>query len=79
MSIEALKLADILKRRNRKYGDIQISYGELNTIIRLHDDTEKTDCARFNKDEWLCSEYLWSFCLKTSCKDCPKYKQEMDV
>lgn len=75
MAIKVSKLTEILNRRHKQYGDAQISYGELNTIIELHDDTAKTDCANFNKKEWMCSIYNWSFCLKTNCKDCPSYKQ----
>lgn len=79
MSIEAAKLADILKKRYKKYDDTQISYGELNTIIELHDATAKTNCTRFDRDTWMCSEYNWSFCLKTNCKDCPSYKPEVQA
>ena len=78
MVIEASKLAKILNRRHKRYGDIQISYGELNTIIELYEDTAKTDCSHFNRDTWMCSEFLWSFCLKTNCKDCPSYKQRSE-
>lgn len=79
MTIAATDLADILKRRARRFGDGQISYGELNTIIALYDRTAKTDCAHFNKQTWMCDEFMWSFCLKANCGTCPNHRPEQEV